>query len=99
MDRHDKARDYTNHINATTLLFCVTKSMSTNFCEVCGIDVSPTTDLRRFDKLFCSPEHMNQYMIAREKKQDLGEEYRGRPEQKKEKGWRRFLRDIARGCC
>ena len=42
---------------------------------------------------------MNQYTIARGKEHDLGKEYRDKPDQKKEKGWRRFLRTLARSCC
>jgi hypothetical protein len=35
------------------------------YCEVCGIDVSPDTNLRRFGKLFCSDTHSNLYVRAR----------------------------------
>lgn len=71
----------------------------TSFCEVCGVDVSPNTDLRKFGKLFCSLDHMNQYEKARHKERDLDEGYHHSTQQKKEKGWRRFLRDFVRGCC
>lgn len=40
---------------------------SQSYCEVCGIDVDPNTKLKRFDKLFCSDEHMDQYVKARQK--------------------------------
>jgi len=40
---------------------------SQGYCEVCGIDVDPNTKLKRFDKLFCSDEHMDQYVKARQK--------------------------------
>lgn len=94
------AGNYTYHINTTTtLLLYMSKELSPSFCEVCGVDVGPSTDLRRFGKLFCSLDHMNQYTKAREKERDLGEEYHDDRKQKKEKGWRRFLRDFVRGCC
>lgn len=40
---------------------------SQSYCEVCGIDVDPNTKLKRFDKLFCSDEHMDQYVKVRQK--------------------------------
>lgn len=42
-----------------------------SYCEVCGIDVDPNTKLKRFGKLFCSDEHLNQYIEARQKKLGL----------------------------
>lgn len=79
----------------------MSKELSSGFCEVCGVDVSPNTDLKKFGKLFCSEDHMNQYMKARQKRLDVGEDYDDSREQKreKEKGWRRFLRGFLRGCC
>lgn len=76
------------------------KELSSGFCEVCGVDVNnPNTDLRKFGKLFCSLDHMNQYMKFRQKERDIGEENDESRQPKKEKGWRRFLRDFVRGCC
>ena len=77
----------------------MSKELPPNFCEVCGVDVNPNTDVRRFGKLFCSLDHMNQYMKARQKERDVDEEYDDSRQQKKEKGWRRFLKDFIRGCC
>ena len=44
-----------------------------NYCEVCGIDVDQNTKLKRFGKFFCSEEHLNQYIKARQRKMGLGE--------------------------
>jgi len=82
----------------------MTEELSTpSFCEVCGIDVSPNTDLKRFSKLFCSLDHMVQYTKARQKgrgREDEYDENRGeKTEKEKEKGWRRFLKGFLRGCC
>lgn len=78
----------------------MTEEMSVEtYCEVCGVDVNPNTDVRRFGKLFCSLDHMNQYMKARQKERDVDEEYDDSRRQKKEKGWRRFLKDFVRSCC
>lgn len=53
----------------------MTEQVSTSYCEVCGIDVKTDTDLKRFGKLFCSKEHMDQYVRARQKSLGLvGEE-------------------------
>jgi len=38
---------------------------SASYCEVCGMDVGADTDFKRFGKLFCSQEHMDQYVKAR----------------------------------
>lgn len=43
-------------------------------CEVCGIDVSPDTNLKRFGKLFCSDTHLNLYVRARQRKMGILEE-------------------------
>ena len=48
----------------------MTEQVSKPFCEVCGIDVKPDTELKRFGKLFCSEEHMEQYVRVRQR--DLG---------------------------
>lgn len=81
----------------------MTKELSTpSFCEFCGVDVSPNTDLKRFGKLFYSPDHMEQYTKTRQKGRDEEEEYDKHPEEKREKekgGWRRFLGGFLRGCC
>ena len=78
----------------------MTEETSTaSFCEVCGVDVSPNTDLKRFDKLFCSLDHMEQYTRARQKgRSEEYDENRGE-KREKEKGWRRFLRGFLRSCC
>ena len=59
-----------------------------NFCEVCGIDVDATTNLKRFGKLFCTEEHMNQYVLARQRRlglvKDVGESEEGR---RRERSW------------
>ena len=62
-----------------------------HYCEVCGIDIGATTNLKRFGKLFCTEEHMNQYVLARQKKlgivEDRSEEdYRER-RHRREKSW------------
>jgi len=44
-----------------------------NYCEVCGVDVEPNTNLKRFGKLFCSAEHMTKYVEARERKMGVYE--------------------------
>jgi hypothetical protein len=49
-------------------------TQSTNYCEVCGIEVNSNTNLKRFGKLFCSDEHLSQYVRARQKKMGLIEE-------------------------
>lgn len=36
------------------------------YCEVCGIDVKPDPDLKRFGRFFCSKEHMEQYVRAKQ---------------------------------
>lgn len=48
----------------------MTEQVSEEYCEVCGIEVRVDTDLKRFGKLFCSQEHMEQYV--RIKQRDLG---------------------------
>ena len=53
----------------------MTEELSTaHYCELCGIDVGPNVNLKRFGKLFCSEDHMNQYVKARQNKLGLGEE-------------------------
>ena len=55
-------------------------SDSQYYCEVCGIDVSKDTELKRFGKLFCSDEHMEQYVRARQSQ--LGLDREGREKRK-----------------
>jgi hypothetical protein len=47
---------------------------------MCGIEVSSNTNLKRFGKLFCSDEHMNQYVKARQQKLRLIQEAGGHDE-------------------
>lgn len=62
-----------------------------NYCEVCGIDVDSSTNLKRFGKLFCSEDHMNQYVLARQRKLGLvkGDSEDGESEGKprRERSW------------
>lgn len=44
-----------------------------SYCEVCGIGVKADTDLKRFGKLFCSQEHMAQYVKAKQNELGLDE--------------------------
>ena len=56
-------------------ILCMTEELSVaTYCEVCGIDVVDTTKLKRFGKLFCSEDHMNQYVLARQKRLGLVED-------------------------
>lgn len=48
------------------------------YCEICGIDVRQDTELKRFGKLFCSEEHMEQYVKARQSQMGLDREGRER---------------------
>jgi hypothetical protein len=51
----------------------------TSYYEVCGLDVKQDTDLKRFGKLFCSQEHMEQYVRVRQRELGLDERHkRGR---------------------
>lgn len=50
----------------------MTEELSTaRYCEVCGVDVEQNVNLKRFGKLFCSEEHMNQYVKARQRRLGL----------------------------
>ena len=51
---------------------------SESYCEVCGIDIKTDTDLKRFGKLFCSQEHMEQYVKAKQKELGLDERHEKR---------------------
>lgn len=44
----------------------MTEQLSKPYCEVCGIDVNSDTELKRFGKFFCSNEHMEQYVKAKQ---------------------------------
>ena len=48
----------------------MTEQISKPYCEVCGIDVEANTESKRFGKWFCSSEHMEQYVKA--KQHELG---------------------------
>lgn len=48
----------------------MTEQVSEVYREVCGIDVKADTELKRFGKYFCSSEHMDEYVRA--KQRDLG---------------------------
>lgn len=48
----------------------MTEQISQTYCEVCGIDVKADSTLKRFGKFFCSDEHMQQYVRA--KQSELG---------------------------
>lgn len=62
-----------------------------NYCEVCGIDVDASTNLKRFGKLFCSEDHMNQYVLARQRKlglvKDDSEEGESEGKRRRERSW------------
>lgn len=51
----------------------MTEQVSKPYCEVCGIDVIADTELKRFGKLFCSEEHTEQYVGARQRELGLDE--------------------------
>ena len=62
------------------------------YCEVCGIDVDAATKLKRFGKLFCTEDHMNQYVKARQRRLGLedGISEKGREEReepRRRSGW------------
>lgn len=67
-----------------------------SYCETCGIDVESNTELKRFGKIFCSQEHMNQYVIARQKSIRIGNIDKTNSDGDYEKPIRRRSR---RGCC
>lgn len=52
----------------------MTQQVSQAYCEVCGIDVKADTNLKRFGKYFCSDEHMQQYVKAKQGERGLNEE-------------------------
>jgi hypothetical protein len=54
------------------------QTSSTSYCEVCRLDVKQYTDLKRFGKLFCSQEHMEQYVKVRQGELGLDERHERR---------------------
>ena len=59
-----------------------------NYCEVCGIDVNATTNLKRFGKLFCSEDHMNGYVLARQRRLGLvKDEGESEERHRRERSW------------
>lgn len=52
----------------------MTEQVSQTYCEVCGIDVQADSTLKRFGKFFCSNEHMQQYIRAKQNELGLNEE-------------------------
>lgn len=73
--------------------------ISPGFCEICGIDVSSNTNLKRFGKLFCSEGHMDEYVKARQRNLGYQEGYEKSPDEKGEKKKREGWRSLLRGCC
>jgi hypothetical protein len=67
------------------LFYYMTEELSTaRYCDLCGVDVELNANLKRFGKLFCSEDHMNQYVKARQKRLGLGEEGAEEVERKEE---------------
>jgi hypothetical protein len=56
----------------------MTEQTSQPYCEVCGIDVQADTNLKRFGKFFCSTDHIEQYVRAKQSELGLNEERRER---------------------
>ena len=52
----------------------MTEQVSQPYCEACGIDVKADTNPKRFRKFFCSDEHMQQYIKAKQSELGLSEE-------------------------
>lgn len=50
------------------------QQLQTYYCEVCGIDANPNTNLKRFGKLFCSDIHLDLYVRARQRKMGIVDE-------------------------
>lgn len=62
------------------------------YCELCGIDVRQDTELKRFGKFFCSNEHIEEFVKAKQRELGLEEQqgnYKGR----------RKLSSFDGGCC
>lgn len=56
----------------------MTEQVSEAYCGVCGIDVKADTELKRFGKYFCSSEHIEQYVRAKQRELGLDDERRER---------------------
>lgn len=54
----------------------MTEQLSEKYCEVCGIQVKAETEWKRFGKLFCSSEHMEQYVKARQNEAGISSDER-----------------------
>jgi anaerobic ribonucleoside-triphosphate reductase len=72
-----------------------------SYCEVCGIDVDPQTNLRRFGKPFCSDEHLDQYVKSRQRRMgyivtDDNYDQAEQEEEERHKNKRSWFRG---GCC
>lgn len=66
-----------------------------SYCEVCGIAVRRDTDLKRFGKFFCSNEHIETYVKAKQIELGLGEE----EQQEHHERGRERRRWFGGGCC
>jgi len=62
------------------------RQVQQQYCQVCGIDVKADAELKRFGKFFCSKDHIEQYVRA--KQQELGIEERSTQTRRRE---RRFF--------
>lgn len=62
------------------------------YCEVCGLDINSNTNLERFGKLFCSEDHMNQYVKTRQRRLGLNDELPEEESKAKPKGLRKWFR-------
>lgn len=51
----------------------MTEQVTETYCAVCGIAVKPKNDLKRFGRYFCSSEHMEQYVRAKQRELGLEE--------------------------
>lgn len=56
----------------------MTEQVPQPYCEVCGIDVKADANLKRFGKFFCSDEHMQQYVRARQSELGIEERHERR---------------------
>lgn len=72
-----------------------------NYCEVCGVDVDSQTNLRRFGKLFCSEEHLNQYVKSRQRRMGYltDNNYDQAEQEQEEERPRRKRSWFGKGCC
>ena len=69
---------------------------SESYCDVCGIRVKQDTEteLKRFGKFFCSNEHMEMYIKAKQRELGLGEQ-----QQKHHERGRERRRWFGGACC